>query len=243
MLVKKIRTSFLTLILVLFFSAQGFAGTNDVPIIGGFYNTSLIIKEEIVSTIRLTHAASIDAAVFTIGGLTLDAYVLTLPLETAVKKRVIERISNPFYAIKLGHFLYMFKDRYTGAEGITNFKSYIRKVYEKDESNGMEHSLFQWGEAEEKKEKSTVETDSESGLELNRDLIATFVTIYDAIYGKESIILKDKIPDHYSYLQNNSKDMEMVNTIQPLIVELLEKLVKSLEPGDIKDAVQIIINE
>ncbi len=239
---KKNRIFFLSF-LVVFFAAQGRAGSSDAPVIGGVYNTSLIIKEEIASTIRLSHKAAIDAAAFTIGGLTLDAYVLTLPLDPPVKKRVVERISNPFYAIKLGHFLYMFKDRYTGVEGDTNFKSYIKKVYEKDETSGMQHTLFQWDETEEKKKKATVGNDMEGGLELNRELIATFVTIYDALYGKESNLLKDKIPDHYRYIQNNPKDMEIINTIQPLIVQLLEKLIVSLEPGDIKDAVQIIIND
>ncbi len=240
---KKLRFSFLLLTLTVLFSVQGFAGTSDTPVVGEIYNTSLVIKEEIASTVRLTYEKSVDAAAFTIGGLTLDAYVLTLPLEPGVKKRVVQRISNPFYAIKLGHFLYMFKDRYTGVKGISNFKNYIKSVYVKAEVTGMTHALFEWDEIEEKNEKAVVEKEKASGLELNRELIATFVTIYDAIYGKESIILKEKIPDRYNYIQNNPKDMEIINTIQPLIVQLLEKLVVSLEPGDIKDAVQIIIND
>lgn len=240
---KKNRTFFLSWVLVLFFPVHCLAALSDVPVIGEIYNSSRIIKEEIVSAIQLTYKTAINTAAFTIGGLTLDAYVLTLPLDAPVKRRVVERISNPLYAIKLGHFLYMFKDRYTGVEGITNFNSYIKKVYAKDEVSGMTHSLFQWDEIEKKKEDATVEKDVESGLEFNRELIATFVTIYDALYGKESLVLKDKIPDHYRAIQNNVKDMEIINTIQPLIVELLEKLVVSLEPSDIKDAVQIIIND
>ena len=240
---KAVRTLFLSLILLMCFSVQSLSDTMDVPLIGDFYNTALIIKEEIASTIHLTNKAVLNTTVFTIGGLTLDAYILTLPVEPLVKKRVVERISNPFYAIKLGHFLYMFKDRYGDVEGITNFKSYIKKVYKKDEVTSMEHTLFKWDETKEDAKKQGIEKEMDNGLELNRKLIATFVTIYDAIYGKESIILKDKIPDHYRYIQNNKNDMEIINTIQPLIIQLLENLVESLEPGDIKDAVQIIIKD
>lgn len=240
---KKNRKVFLSWFLVLFFPVHCLAALSDAPVIGEIYNSSRIIKEEIVSAIQLTYKTTIDAAVFTIGGSTLDIYVLTLPLDPVVKKRVVERISNPFYAIKLGHFLYTFKDRYTGVEGITNFHSYIKKVYEQNEVSGMEHSLFQWHETEKKKEVTAVEKDVANGLEFNRELIATFVTIYDALYGKESIVLEDKISDHYLAIGNNDKDMGIINTIQPLIIELLEKLVVSLESGDIKDAVQIIIND
>ncbi len=240
---KKLKLLVASPIFVLFFLVQSFADISDVPVIGEFYNTSLVIKEEVASTINLTHRAVVDVAAFTIGGLALDAYVLTLPLEPAVMVRVIERISNPFYAIRLGHFLYMFKDQYGDVEGVTTFKNHITKVYKIGESAGLKHSLFQWDGTEETNKNSSVEKVKENELELNREVIATFVTIYDALYGKESLIQKDAIPDRYNYIEGNATDLEIINTVQPLIMRLLEKLIASLEPGDIKDAVQVIIND
>ena len=229
---------------------------DDVPIVGGAYDLSKVIQQEVMANIEMASEATIDTALFTIGGLTLDAYILTLPLEANVKASVISRISNPFYAITLGRFLYQFKGRYSDADTVTPFSDFIKKHYQENEVPGLRHSLFSWAKeireasnshkkTSSQEQPSTQEksNDQENNFELDRELIATFVTIYDALNGVESLILKDKPEDEYQYLSNRSQDLALVNKVQPLIIAILKRLRSGMAAGDIADALDVIIRD
>ena len=104
------------------------AAIDKVPVVGEAFNASLILKNEIVSTLSYSARLTRDTTLFTIAGLTLDAYILTLPLEKGVKKRVVSQLANPAYAIPLGYFLYSYYDRYTGITDEDAFKVYLKTV-------------------------------------------------------------------------------------------------------------------
>lgn len=221
------------------YAEQASAEMVRVPILSAPYDLSRVIKDEIVSAVGLTAGVSADAALFTIGGLSLDAYVLSLPLQADVKRRVIKRISTPVYAIRLGYFLAMFKERYSTTEEVTPFREYVKSQYQENELPGMEHSLFTWNET------ATEDNTQKSGAEplVDRELIATFVTIFDALHSEDPILLSDEIPDHYEYLTRSAEDMALVRKIQPLIIDILTRLEKSTKSGDIKDAISTIIKD
>jgi len=223
---------------------------DDVPVVGGAYDLSKVIQEEVMANIEMASEATIDTALFTVGGLTLDAYILTLPLEANVKASVISRISNPFYAITLGRFLYQFKGRYSDADTVRSFSDLVKKQYAEDEVPGLTHSLFSWTketpEASSSQGKSMAHgkpNTQDGSFELDRELIATFVTIYDALNGAESLILNDNPEDEYQYLSSSPQDLVLVNQIQPLIIAVLKRLRSGITSGDIRDALDVIIHD
>lgn len=217
------------------------ADISSVPLIGGTYDLSRVIKEEVVSGIELTAEATKDISIFAVGGLSLDAYVLTLPLDASVKERVIARISNPFYSIPLKHIINTFKDRYSGTDKIPLFSQHIEATYKSDQYPGMKHTLFQWSEDGQKINESSESPDN--SLDFDREIIATFVTIYDALFSEKSLILEDHLPEQYQYLTKTEEGLHTINVVQPLIVKLLERVLKALEPGDMKDAIEHIIRD
>lgn len=65
------------------------ANISAVPVVGGIVNSSEILKHQINDSITYTTTTVRDAAIFTIAGLTLDAYILSLPLDSSVKNALL----------------------------------------------------------------------------------------------------------------------------------------------------------
>lgn len=90
------------------------AQLSETPVIGGVFSSSEVLKNQVVSSLNYSATLTRDATLFTIAGVTLDAYILALPLDAKTKARVIAQLSNPAYSIPLGYFLYSYYDRYAG---------------------------------------------------------------------------------------------------------------------------------
>lgn len=226
----------LTLIAVSALSLASLAAPSKVPLIDGVSDITQVVKREVTDGLAFTGSLARDTTIFTIAGLALDAYVLTLPLEVGVKARVIKQVSNPLYAVPLGHFLNTFNTRYSTEGAIPLFAQHIKNTYSASEFPGLRHELFNW--SDETSENKGQEKDLAS---LDRELIATFVTIYDALYSEDNFILQETVADQYEYLSNNNADKKLISRVQPLIISILKRLLKKLESGDIKDAVQGIV--
>ncbi|MEH6533671.1 MAG: alkaline phosphatase family protein [Photobacterium frigidiphilum] len=222
-------------------SAQ--ADIGSTPIVGAFYNSTQIIKEKIYSGINKTAVTTRDATLFTIGGVTLDAYILTLPLDAKVKARVISRLTNPLYSIQLGHFLYMFYDRYTGLENTDIFKDYLQTVYTEQALKQYEHSLLNYDELDINPTATSDNTAKNAGLSFNNQFIASMVTIYDTLFNNDEWLLGNNLPEHYTYLTKSPEDLKLINTIQALVIELMTQYSQSIEDGEIKAAIMAIIDD
>ena len=216
----------------------------STPIVGTIYNSSQLVFSGIYESMNVSAATSRDIALFTVGGVTLDALVLTLPLDASVKARVISQLSNPKYAIQLGHLLYSFYDRYTGE--VVNediFKQYLRDTFSEAELAKWQHSLFSLDGKKEAAKSSSHGPKTEEEALLNRQFIAALVTLYDALFGKDKLLYGDDLPDQYQYLTDSEADRETVATVQHVLVNMLIKYSESLEEGDMKAAILAIIDD
>ncbi|WP_420791531.1 alkaline phosphatase family protein [Enterovibrio qingdaonensis] len=181
-----------------------------------------------------------DAALFTVGGVSLDALIVTLPLDVDVKARVIAQLSNPVYSIQLGHLLYNFYDKYTG--DIVNediFRGYLLKTFSESELKNWQHTLFTL-------EQVNIEPDENADTHaaiVNRQFIAMLVTLYDALFGKDKLLHGSDLPDQYTYLTDSPADKETVATVQGILLQLLRQYSDSLEEGDIKSAILRVIDD
>ncbi len=220
------------------------ADVGSVPIVGGLFNSAEVLKNQITSSLSYSTKLTRDAAIFTIGGLTLEAYLLTLPLEAKTKARVMGQLADPTYSIPLGYFLYQFYDRYTGISEGDEFKAYLQTVYDQKALIGFEHSLFQLGE------KSSVEPTEhvkdqahQEGLKIDADFMASMVTVYDALVQIGEWQDMDRLPDEYTYLTNNAEDLALVSTIQPIVVAMLKQTAGDMDAGDMKSTVLAIVED
>lgn len=228
---------------------------NDIPVIAPIYYSGTQIKNTILDQFSTTMGASRDVAAFTIAGTTLDAYILTLPLDLEIKNRVIKRLSNPFYSISLGHFLYVFYDQYSRAENEDQFRNYLIKNFSSSQLKSWQHSMF---ELEPPKQNSTqpsenkaknIETSSQEsqsndeGIAMNREFFAMLVSVYDALFNNDDWELAKSLPDHYQYLTHSAQDQQTIDQIQSLIIKELAKYVQSIPEGDIRSAVDGILQD
>ncbi|BAJ03725.1 alkaline phosphatase family protein [Shewanella violacea] len=220
------------------------ADIGDTPVIGGVFNASEIMRDQIVSSLHYSTKLTRDIALFTIGGLSLDAYILTLPLDKKVKVRVIAQLSDPSYGIPLGYFLYSFYDRYTGLSSEDEFKQHLAKVYGEKQLKGFEHSLYHFG-AEPIKDKASVkhQSNQSQGLKADRQFIASMVTIYDALVDIGMWQDMDAVPAKYTYLTQSSADLHLVDKIQPIIIGIMSKAVADMDEGEMQSSVLAIIED
>nr|WP_241905168.1 alkaline phosphatase family protein [Enterovibrio norvegicus] len=216
----------------------------STPVVGTIYNSSQLVFSGIYESMNVSAATSRDIALFTVGGVTLDALVLTLPLDANIKARVISQLSNPKYAIQLGHLLYGFYDRYTGE--VVNediFKQHLLDTFSDAELAQWQHSLFSLKEKKVEAKSSSHGPKTEEEALLNRQFIAALVTLYDALFGKDKLLYGDELPDQYQYLTDSKADMETVATVQQVLINMLTKYSESLEEGDMKAAILGIIDD
>ena len=62
------------------------AEVGSTPLIGGLFNSSEVLKNQITSSLSYSTRFARDLTLFTIGGVTLETYLLTLPLDAARKR-------------------------------------------------------------------------------------------------------------------------------------------------------------
>ncbi|SQH78405.1 conserved protein of unknown function [Shewanella benthica] len=190
--------------------------------------------------------------------------ILTLPLDKKVKARVIAQLSDPSYAIPLGHFLYSFYDRYTGLSREDEFKQHLASVYGEDQLKKFEHSLYHFG-AEPTKDKTADRVKEESsssaeqsltkqesakqgntqaqGIKADRQFIASMVTIYDALVDVGMWQDMDAVPAKYIYLTQSAADLHLVDKMQPIIIGIMSQAVAGMDEGEMQSAVFAIIED
>lgn len=223
--------------------APATAQLGDTPVIGSVFNAGDILKNQVVSSLSYSTRVARDATLFTIAGVTLDTYILTLPLDAKVKARVISQISNPAYAIPLGYFLYQYYDRYSGLSAADQFKRYLSDVYDDRALKGFEHSLFHLGKDSDNRTTHSKDQAHQEGIKVDREFIATLVTLYDALVQIGEWQDVEQLPQHYDYLGDNEQDRALVSKIQPIVVGLMEKAAAGMEDGDIKHALLAVIED
>ena len=228
-------------------SAPSIADISTTPVIGGVFSSSEVLKNQVLSSLSYSATLTRDAALFTIGGVTLDAYILALPLDAKTKARVIAQLSNPTYSIPLGYFLYSYYDRYSGLGSEDVFKGYLSTVYDDDALKGFEHSLYYVGDepvsAYKEPDTSTEATGHHEGIRIDEHFIANMVVIYDALFEIGVWQNMDNLPDHYTYLTNSPEDLAIIAQIQPIIVELIDKAATGMDEGDMKSAMLAIAED
>lgn len=228
-----------------FISAPVLAEVSTTPVIGGVFSSGQILKNQVLSTLKYSTELTRDAALFTIAGVTLDAYVLSLPLDVKTKARVIAQLSNPTYSIPLGYFLYSYYDRYTGLGSEDVFKEYLASVYDEEVLKGFEHSLYHYGDkpVEPVTEEVKEATGHHEGIQVDDKFIANMVVIYDALFEIGVWQDMDTLPDSYTYLTDSPEDMAIINQIQPIIVGLINKAALGMEDSEMKAALMAIAKD
>lgn len=221
-----------------------YAEVGDTPVIGGIFNSSEILKNQITSSLTYSTRFARDMTLFTIGGMTLEAYLLTLPLDAKTKAKVMGQLADPTYAIPLAYFLYQFYDRYTGINDDDQFKAYLKTVYDAQALKGFEHTLFSLEDTQPHKvSQHSKDQAHQEGLKVDSEFMASMVTVYDALFQVGEWQDMDRLPDHYTYLTKSDNDLALVRKIQPIVVGILEQTVTSMDDGDMKSAVTAIIQD
>ncbi len=221
------------------------ADWSTTPVVGGVISSGEVLKNQVISSLSYSATLSRDIALFTIAGVTLDAYIVTLPLDAKTKARVIAQLSNPTYSIPLGYFLYSYYDRYSGIDSDDHFKAYLATVYDQQVLKGFEHSLY----SSEKKnptlapEHSDEPTGHHEGIQVDDKFIANMVVIYDALFEVGVWQELETLPHSYTYLTDSPEDLAIINKIQPIVVELLAKSVPSMEHGEMKSMLEAIVDD
>lgn len=223
-------------------SATSFADVGNTPLVGGLFNSSQVLKNQIVNSLSYSTRFSRDMALFTIGGMTLETYLLTLPLDADTKARVMGQLADPTYSIPLGYFLYQFYDRYTGIESGDKFKAYLATVYDQQALKGFEHSLFQLDPQHQPEEKKHAKDQAhQEGLKIDGNFIAAMVTVYDALIQIGEWQDMEYLPDQYTYLTDSKEDLALVAKIQPIVVNILLQTANGMDEGEMKNAVLAIV--
>lgn len=226
-----------------FTSTSVSADISSTPIIGGVFSSSNVLKNQVLSSLNYSTTLSRDATLFTLAGVTLDTYILSLPLDVKTKARVIAQLSNPTYSIPLGYFLYHYYDRYSGLGSEDVFKQYLSTVYDEQALKGFEHSLYQFGEKTSKPEHPNEAKGHHEGIQVDQQFIANMVVIYDALFEIGVWQDMDTLPESYTYLTTSPHDLDIINKIQPIIVGLINKQANSMDEGDMKHALLAIAED
>lgn len=220
------------------------ATVESIPVVGSVYNSAQVFKNQIVNTLSYSTVLTRDTALFTIAGVTLDSYILTLPLDVKTKARVIKQISDPTYAIPLGYFLYQYYDRYSGMASDDQFKSYLSSVYDEQVLKGFEHSLYQLREEVKSEQTSHVKDQAhQEGIKVDSQFIATMVTLYDALVQIGEWRDIKQLPAQYQYLSNTDADKALVAKIQPLVVDILRQTASGMDDGEMKNALLGVLED
>lgn len=211
---------------------------DDIPVLGTVLNTGELVFNNIFKGLGGSLKVTKDIGLYTIGNMALDAYILTLPLDLDIKARMISRLVDYNYASRLTSFILAIKERYQDDNSILKFRNYIKSKYDKNDYPGMEHDLFPWDP------KKKIQKDGQSFL--NKEAIASLITIYDAIYSVEDnkIIKRNFLPENYVFLdKNNKEDRKLVSKVQDVVVELIEKIITSIPETRDSEMVKMILED
>lgn len=220
------------------------AEVGNTPLVGGLFNSSEILKNQVVGSLSYSTRFARDMTLFTVGGMTLEAYLLTLPLDAKTKAKVMAQLADPSYSIPLGYFLYQFYDRYTGLGDEDVFKQYLTTVYDEQALRGFEHTLFTLQSKPEPKEKTHHKDQAHrEGLKIDRHFMASMVTVYDALVDVGEWQDLDELPQTYTYLSNSPEDLALVAKIQPIVVNILSQVGQGMDEGDMRNAVLAIAQD
>ncbi|MGB1322876.1 MAG: nucleotide pyrophosphatase, partial [Vibrio gallaecicus] len=203
------------------------ADISTTPVVGGIFSSSEVLKNQVLSTLSYSTTLTRDAALFTIAGVTLDTYILTLPLEVKLKAKVIAQLSNPTYSVPLGYFLYTYYDRYSGLSSEDEFKQYLSTIYDEQVLKGFEHSLFSVSGSDAHKGHASVKNGAEKhadepiktteptghheGIQVDDKFIANMVVIYDALFDLGVWQDMEQLPESYTYLTDSDEDLAIIN--------------------------------
>ncbi|WP_027695554.1 alkaline phosphatase family protein [Vibrio litoralis] len=216
---------------------------SNIPVVAPIYYSGTLIKNNILNQFDTTISTGRDVTVFTIAGMTLDAYILTLPLDVETKSRVIKRLSNPFYSISLGRFLYVFYDQYSRAENQDQFRKYSIDHYSSTQLEAWQHSLFRLDKSKITEEELSDDVERREGLTMNRQFFAMLVSIYDELFNNDDWELAKSLPDHYQYLTTSAKDRATTEHVQTLLMEALSKYVQTMPQGEMRSAMNAILDD
>lgn len=219
---------------------------SSMPVIAPLYYSGTLVKNNILNQFDTTFSVGRDVTAFTIAGMTLDAYILTLPLPLETKNRVIKRLSNPFYSIALGHFLYVFYDQYSRAENKDQFRAHLFNHYSSAELEPWQHTLFYLDEEESDMrdvEQPADEVERREGVTMNRPFFAMLVSIYDELFNNDDWELAKSLPDHYQYLTTSAKDQAIIVHVQTLLMGELSKYAESMPQGEMRSAMDAILDD
>ena len=253
-IVKASRSSSLALALSISFTLVSFspsARVTQVPIVSDVVTYAKILEHQVSETLVKSTVLTRDTSLFLVAGLTLDAYVLTLPISGDLKKRLLSQISDPSYAIPLAYFLRMFYDRYTGVESGDLFKRHLIQVYGAENLKPFEHSLFSVSSDTPTPASIDSEIQSEgkdesshgSGFTLNRDTIAALLVVYDELVNIGTWLDTGVLPTQYQYLTASEQDKAIVDNIQPIVVNVLKQVSQGMDEGDIKTALLHVVED
>ncbi|HAS8559760.1 TPA: nucleotide pyrophosphatase [Vibrio vulnificus] len=220
------------------------AEVGNTPVFGGLFNSSEVLKNQVVSSLSYSTRFARDVTLFTIGGMTLETYLLTLPLDTSVKARVMKQIADPSYAIPLGYFLYQYYDRYSGLGNEDEFRNYLFQVYDKQALTGFQHSLFQVEHATSVETKQHEKDQAhQEGIKVDGDFIAALVTVYDALVQIGEWQDQETLPEQYRYLTQSAEDLALVAKIEPIVLNILQQVASGMDEGEMKHALNAIIED
>lgn len=238
------KASTLSVALTSAISPAIYADIGNAPVVGGLFNSGEVLKNQIVSSLTYSTTFARDVTLFTIGGMTLETYLLTLPLDGSTKARVMGQLADPSYSIPLGYFLYQFYDRYTGIESGDKFKAYLQTVYDDQALKGFEHSLFQLDENHQPEEKQHAKDQAhQEGLKIDNEFMAAMVTVYDALVQIGEWQDMERLPEQYTYLTSSEQDLALVAKIQPIVVNILSQTASGMEEGEMKHALLAIVTD
>ncbi|MGF1910460.1 alkaline phosphatase family protein [Vibrio kasasachensis] len=220
------------------------ADVSNTPIVGGLFNSTEILQNQIVSSLKYSTRVSRDVTLFTFGGLTLESYLLSLPLDLKTKSRVMGQISDPTYSIPLGYFLYQFYDRYTRIDNDDAFKAYLKTIYDEQALKGFEHSLFQLSSPVSTKTDENIKDQAhQEGIKIDREFMAAMVTVYDALVQIDEWQDMEQLPSQYTYLSNNEVDLALIAHMQAIVINILKQTSLSMEEGEMKNALLAVIED
>lgn len=238
---KRINSAILSAFML---PATAYAEVGNTPLVGGLFNSSEILKNHVIDSLSYSTRFARDMTLFTVGGMTLEAYLLTQPLDAKTKSKVMAQLANPSYSIPLGYFLYQFYDRYTGIEDEDVFKQYLTSVYDEQVLRGFEHTLFSLKNKPTETNKTHHKDQAHrEGLKIDRNFMASMVTVYDALVDVGEWQDLDELPQTYTYLTNSPEDLALVTKIQPIVVNILNQVGQGMDEGDMKNAVLAIAQD
>ncbi|MGE0615212.1 MAG: hypothetical protein AB7P04_06200 [Bacteriovoracia bacterium] len=144
-------------------------------------------------------------------------FLADLPIDEAVRKRILRRIETGEFMDKTFPFLLAVKDHYMAPKEATqnNFDRYFRSKFNRAGSPpGTEHSLFKWDLPKE------TPAGQKSGFHLDPKITADIVAIYDALFLQDPNYRIDAAPQ---------RNRATISRVKPIFKSVLNRLQASMD--------------